>query len=91
MLYRRLVLCAAFAFAILVGIGTTQELPDDATTYRAEKARLLAADVALRFDAEVRLNEREQRVNEQLLGLRRALTAKYKQEKRFSPRSRFTP
>jgi len=85
MLHRWLFLCAVLALAN----SSAQELPDDPRTYRAGKARLLAADAALRFDAEVQLTAQELRVNEQLLGLRRALTAKYKKEKRFPPSEPF--
>ena len=89
MLQRSLFLCAAFCLPNLGGLSYAQGLPDNPKSYLAGKARLLAADAALRFDAEVQLNAQELRVNEELLGLRRALTAKYKKEKRFPPSQPF--
>lgn len=88
MLQRSLFICIAIWLSKLDGIYA-QEPPDNLQSYLAGKARLLAADAALRFDAEVQLNAQELRVNDQLLGLRRALTAKYKKEKRFPPSEPF--
>src|SRR5262245_61398338 len=49
---RSLFLCVAFGLSNLGGSSQAQELPDTARSYLAEKARLLAADAALRFDAD---------------------------------------
>jgi adenosine deaminase CECR1 len=85
MLPRALFLWVTFWLPILGGLSSAQGLPDSSQAYRAGKARLLAADAALRFDAEVHLNAQELRVNEELVSLRRALTAQYKKERRFPP------
>jgi adenosine deaminase CECR1 len=89
MLQRSLILCAAFFLPNLGGLIEAQGLPDNPKSYLAGKARLLAADAALRFDSEVQLTAQELRVNEELIRLRRTLTAKYKKEKRFPPSQPF--
>ncbi len=86
---RSLILCAAFSLPNICGLIGAQGLPDNTKSYLEGKAQLLAADAALRFDAEMRLNARELRVNEELIRLRRDLTAKYKKEKRFPPSQPF--
>ena len=89
MLPRSLILCAAFCLPSLGGLSEAPGLPDNPKSNLARKARLLAADAALRFDADMQLNPQELRVNEELIRLRRALTAKYKKEKRFPPSQPF--
>src|SRR5262245_36589046 len=89
MVKRSLFICVAFGLSNLGGSSLAQELPDNAKSYLVEKARLLAADAALRFDADVQLNAEELRVDKKLLGLRRALTARYEKDKRFPPSEPF--
>src|SRR4051812_46659818 len=72
---RALFIGVAFWLSNGGGSGYAQELPESSQSYLAGKARLLAADAALRFDAGVPLDAREVLVNDELLRLRRALTA----------------
>ncbi len=89
MAHRPLFLCVALWGLAAGGYACAQGLPVDPKAYLAERARLIDADAALRFDADVKLDAREIAVNEKLLGLRRALTAGYKRERRFPPSEPF--
>lgn len=64
-------------------------LPESAESYRTQRQRLVAADVAQRFDAQVRLTAAEQRLNERLARLRRSLLDEYQREERFPPSEPF--
>jgi adenosine deaminase CECR1 len=89
MLQRSLILCAAFCLLHHGGSIEGQGLPNSPKSYSVEKARLLAADTALRFDVDVQLNAQELRVNQELIRLRRDLTAKYKKDRSFPPSQQF--
>ena len=69
--------------------GTTPDATDSKKRYQEKKKELQSADAALRFDANIRLNAQEKRLDKHLLSLRRALLAKYKKEKRFPPSEPF--
>lgn len=64
-------------------------LPENAESYRAQREKLVAEDVAQRFDAQVRLTAAERRLDERLAKLRQRLLAKYEQQQRFPPAEAF--
>lgn len=70
-------------------VSITTGLPASQETYRQQRSQLAQIDNSLRFDAKIRLNAAEQRVDAHLAELRTALIRKYRSQKRFPPAEPF--
>ena len=64
-------------------------LPSSKDAYQQQRSQLIRHDAALRFDAALRLNPAEKRVDDYLVALRTKLIQRYRQEKRFPPAEPF--
>lgn len=64
-------------------------LPDNVEQYKTQRDRLVSADAARRFDAEIELDVNERRLDARLTELRNALLGEYKTKKHFPPSQPF--
>jgi adenosine deaminase CECR1 len=67
----------------------TTGLPSNKDVYRRQRRELMRIDTSMRFDADMRLNAAEQRVDTQLAALRAQLVKQYREQKRFPPAEPF--